>query len=41
MPLLMKGSESKENNRTDMLIGPEANASFNDDIVISNEIKTP
>lgn len=42
MPLLMKGSESKENNRSDVIMqGQEVSGNLSEDGIIVNEMKTP
>lgn len=42
MPTLLKGSESKENNRADVIMmGQDVNVSVSEDGAASNEMKTP
>ena len=39
---MFKGSESKENNRSDVIMmGPEVSVSMSEDGIVSNEMKTP
>ena len=42
MALNFKGSESKENNRSDVIMmGPEASINLSEDVAATNEMKTP
>ncbi len=41
MPLLNKNSESKENNRSDVIMAPEVNSSHSEEGSVANEMKTP
>jgi len=42
MPTLLKGSESKENNRADvMMMGQDVSLGLSEDGIGSNEMKTP
>ena len=41
VPLLNKSSESKENNRADVIMAPEVNSSHSEEGSVANEMKTP
>ena len=42
MPILFKGSESKENNRSDVIMmGPEVSVNLSEEGIVANEMKTP
>ncbi len=42
MPTLLKGSESKENNRADIIMmGQDVSLGLSEDGIVSNEMKTP
>ena len=42
MPILFKGSESKENNRSDVIMmGPDVSVNLSEEGIVANEMKTP